>query len=465
MKINQLMMLLLISILLSSCSDKPETSEKSETTEPKILASLNQLHDAIKTLAKQPVQQSSQVSSAHHVPEELIIQAEQLLEKGQLTTANLYFSHALAQNPGHWPWIQRYQHNLLTYVHELSKQGQFKQALTLLDDIKAFLHTQVLYVNTRDLDKLEQNLAEIAQLQQQLQAQQRQNINQHFEQLLGDKQALLATPTTSINSQELEVLHEQLVHFQLNNSLEPAQQQKITALEDNINVISLIQQIQQFIEQALTASQNHTLSLYYLSSAETLIQQLVLVAVEQEPVKKQIISLSQQLQQAQKKLLQRQAQAVWQSLKSHCEAVKLNKELKAQENIEQLLQVRQLIAQKMTQLSPIIKTVKTCLTKIEQHLENAQNMQTKFYNLWAIGKIQDFYQKNYKEVGIMGDEDKIYHNLIEHLGSIDLRYLSMPTQTAYSEVFSKFYGELDDEQKISLTTRMTLTEKKPLTDF
>ena len=46
-----------------------------------------------------------------------------------------------------------------------------------------------------------------------------------------------------------------------------------------------------------------------------------------------------------------------------------------------------------------------------------------------------------------------------------MRYLSTPAQTAYNEAFQKFYGELHDEQKIPISSKMTLMDKKPLSDF
>jgi hypothetical protein len=55
--------------------------------------------------------------------------------------------------------------------------------------------------------------------------------------------------------------------------------------------------------------------------------------------------------------------------------------------------------------------------------------------------------------------------MISYLGEIDLRLVSLPVSTAYSEAFNTYYAELGNAQKIKLTAKMVLHPKKSLTDF
>jgi hypothetical protein len=85
--------------------------------------------------------------------------------------------------------------------------------------------------------------------------------------------------------------------------------------------------------------------------------------------------------------------------------------------------------------------------------------------VWAIDRIQYLYNNYRNQLGTGTDEEVVYAAMIDLLGDIDTRYLSTPTMTAYNEVFQKFYAELNDKQKILLSSRITLITKTPLSNF
>jgi hypothetical protein len=73
---------------------------------------------------------------------------------------------AISQDPGNWSMLQRYHQSLLSYCQQLSDQGHFNTALTLLADVETFLRTQAIHLQTADLTHLEQALMDLAKLRQ-----------------------------------------------------------------------------------------------------------------------------------------------------------------------------------------------------------------------------------------------------------------------------------------------------------
>jgi hypothetical protein len=147
--------------------------------------------------------------------------------------------------------------------------------------------------------------------------------------------------------------------------------------------------------------------------------------------------------------------------------IQIGEDSKAEEAIEQLTQFRQLLAEKASKLSSVefIEKAQARMEEVNNQIANWQAMQTRKYEQWAINQVTTFYDSYQDELGAGTDEDRVYSGIIIFLGYIDIRYLSTPAQTAYNEAFQKFYAELRDDQKIPLSSKMTLMDKMPLSDF
>jgi hypothetical protein len=251
---------------------------------------------------------------------------------------------------------------------------------------------------------------------------------------------------------------------QLENAIATLEQQLATAQAAN-TISTLAQRATQFIENA--KNEQSDLVLYYLTSAESIIRQLVLVAPNMEMAKTQIVTLSEQLEQAKQEIAKRQSETVWHEIEQAFVQIQIGEDSKAEEAIEQLTQFRQLLAEKASKLSSVefIEKAQARMEEVNNQIANWQAMQTRKYEQWAINQVTTFYDSYQDELGAGTDEDRVYSGIIIFLGYIDIRYLSTPAQTAYNEAFQKFYAELRDDQKIPLSSKMTLMDKMPLSDF
>lgn len=417
--------------------------------------------------------------------------AEALLKQGAVAKAGLYFSNVIAQDPGNWSVIQRYHQSLLNYCQQLTDQGQFDTALTLLADVEIFLRTQAIHLKTADLTHLEQVLMDLAKLRQSITdtqlAKTRQETEQRLTPLLAKTEEILANPITTGDTQALTVLQETLAGLQavdttgLNDSQVTTVQEKTALLEKQLtametaatqgasaaNIKVLVQRTQQFIDQAIQEPSQSEFVLYYLTSAETMIRQLVLAAPDPTTVKQPVAELTKRLEEAKETIAKAQSQAIWAEIEQAYSQIKIDEKTKAQDDLNQLLPFRQLLGEKASKLSSMefLEKARTMMETVNKAIEEAQKVQLRLYNQWAIGQIHDFYQRYKSELGMGTDVNRVYQGILVYLGDIDTRYLSTPAQTAYNEAFGMFYAELDSEQKIPLSAEMTLKEKKPLTDF
>jgi hypothetical protein len=428
--------------------------------------------------------------------DQAFVKAEALLKQGDLANAGLYFSNGISQEPGNWDNINRYQQSVLDYCRQRIDEGNYETALNVLGDMNTFMRTQALYIPVQDMEKLQQALTEIAQLKQSIVDQMTQasqtETAQFINTLLTQSEQLLAQNPSVDNPDDLtshvEALKDNLFALQSldvqvveqNDSSKIAQQ--ITQLENTIltleqqlstakathTVSTLVRQATQFIDNAKNEPAQSDFILYYLTSAESIIRQLVLVAPKMEMAKTQVATLSKQLEQAKQEIAKRQSETVWHEIEQAFEPIKtFDKKIKAQEAIEQLSQFRQLLAEKASQLSSaeLLEKAQTRMKELNTQIADWQAKQIRQYEQWAIRKITNFYNGYQDELGAGTDEDRVYSGIIKSLGNIDIRYLSSPAQTAYNEAFQKFYAELNDDQKIPLSSKMALMKKKSLSDF
>ncbi|MFK5971294.1 MAG: hypothetical protein QM487_14410 [Candidatus Marithrix sp.] len=410
--------------------------------------------------------------------EEAFVKAEALLEKGELTTAGLYFNNGLSQEPGNWEKIHRYQQNIIKYCQRLIANDEYEIVLNLLDDMDTFMRSQALHILVSDIDKLQLVLVDIAKL----------------------KQSVVKKVNFASSS------------------------------EKNTTITALVKQTEQFINKAKLEPIQSNFIMYYLTSADSIISQLVLSAPK--ITKPQIAKLVKQLEQAKQEISNRQSKIVWNDIhKAYAELeinkvgrikndivqltktkqilikqrkslitkgklseklqkmladeiligieqikidlkkmnlkVKNNGFIKAKNAIKELITFRQLLVGNMNKISSVefLEKIQILAKEVNNAIIKWQQIQSRRYEKWAINRITIFYDSYKQELGINSDEDKIYKGIVALLGNIDIRYLSSPAQTAYNEAFQKFYVELRDNQKIPLSAEMTLMNKKLLSDF
>jgi hypothetical protein len=469
-------------------------SYKHLQTVANLTTSIDGLREDLRALEKELAKQTGiklPVNRQDTASQEGLAQAEVRLQQGSLAMAGLYFSNAISQDPGNWSVLQRYQQSLLNYCQQLTDQGHFDTALTLLADVETFLRTQAIHLKTADLTHLEQALIDLAKLRQTITdtqvAKARQETEQRLVPLLAKTEDMLGTPVSAGDTQKLTMLQETLTGLQsvdttgLNESQVTQVQDKIALLEKQqtvlesvatqeasaANIKTLVQRTQQFIDQAKQEPSQSEFVLYYLTAAETMIRQLVLAAPEMAAVKQQVAELTKRLEEAKETITKTQSQAVWAEIEQAYTQIKIDEKTRAQDDLNQLLPFRQLLGEKAGKLSSLefLEKARAMMEKVNTTIENAQKRQLRLYEQWAIKRIQDFYQSYKNELGMGTDVNRVYQGILAYLDDLDTRYLSTPAQTAYNEAFGMFYAELNNEQKIPLSAEMTLKKKKPLTDF
>jgi len=429
--------------------------------------------------------------------EQAFVKGEALLKQGNMTHAGLYFSNGMSQEPGNWEKIRRYQQTVLDYCQQLIDNGNYQTALNVLDEMEVFIRSQALYVPVQDIDKLQQALIGIAQTKQtvteKMIAANHSETAQLIKELLDQSDELLAYQPPngqpelitqhqeslrnllfSWQSVDFSVLTEKDREYseisdkmtQLENAITTIDQQQATA-QATKTVVALVHRAEQFLEKAAAESAQSNLTLYYLSSVDSIIRQLVLLVPEVETAITQLSTLSMQLEQTKETIAKRQSQLVWDEIEQTVEQSKIPENSTAQEAIEQFTKLRQFISEKFAQLSSVefVEKAQALSEKVNSQLTDWQHQQLHQYERWAIARLNEFYNEYQNELGMRSDEDKIYAGLINYLGNIDNRYLSSPAQRAYNEVFQKFYVELRDDQKIPLSSQMSLMNKKPLSNF
>ena len=342
--------------------------------------------------------------------DQAFVKAEALLKQGDLANAGLYFSNGISQEPGNWAKINRYQQSVLGYCRQRIDNGDYEMALNVLGDMNTFMRTQALYVPVQDIEKLQQALTDIAQLKQSIvdkitQITQTETA-QLVKTLLSQSDELLAHNPSASNSDEItshvEALKDNLFALQSLDANVVKQNDfskiapQITQLENTIatferqlatiqaaNTLStLAQQATQFIENAKNEPAQSDFVLYYLTSAESIIRQLVLVAPKMKMAKTQIATLSKQLEQAKQEIAKQQSETVWHEIEQAFEPIKkFETGIKAQEAIEQLLQFRQLLAEKANKLSSVevLEKAQAWMGRVNTNIANCQAKQTRQY--------------------------------------------------------------------------------------
>ncbi|MEK8017898.1 MAG: hypothetical protein VSS75_013580 [Candidatus Parabeggiatoa sp.] len=472
------------------------TSESHQNSEAinKVAVLINTFQNRFQHLEQELAQKMGIAVSANNQQPDLendqaLLKAEALLKQGDLARAGLYFSHSLSQNPGQWEKIQRYQQRVINYCRQRRDNGEYEIALNVLTEMETFLRNQTLYIEVHNIEKLAQILTEIAEFRQVttsamaakklLETRQLmktllvddlgtpsttepQQITQHINSLKIKLTALQSLDTSLINKNRLAQINQKIALFE--NSIATFETELATA-QSTTTVSTLVQRAEKFIEKAKNEPTQSELILYYLTSAESIIRQIVLLAPETTPF--EMMRLSQNLEQAKQEIAQRQSQVVFNKIKQAFNQLQLAPDTHAQVAIDKLITFKAGLTQQASQLSAMrfIEQAQTMMETVNHKIIDWQEKQRQRYEQWAVKSILDFYSTHKNELGVGTDEQRIYAGIIEHMGNIDTRYLSTSASTAYHEAFNLFYAELNHHLKIPLSSEMTFTQKKQLSDF
>lgn len=420
--------------------------------------------------------------------EVILKKAEEALKQGQLVNAGMYYSNAVHTAQGSWAVLERYQRSMLSYCTHMSTQNQAETALHILSEVEGFLRAQAIYLPGTELEPLQAALLEVEQARQSI-AQQRdrqavENAQQMASKLMDEAHALLKHNPKEVMQRLKTTLDAFLA---LDTSRLPAQQMEslqntLQELEQTVSdrelggkaavsaITALEQRIEQMIDQASREPARSDFVLYYLTSAEALIQQMAIMSPDAMDIKQRMSQFSIRLDQTKAAIATQRSETVWGNMDQEItkfQTADFTKS-KLQEGIDQGNTLRELILSRMTKLSApqSLEHAQEALKGLNDRILALQKQQAEAYERWAIQTVQKFYGDAQQALGTLSnDKEAITNSILTSLGDIDMRYLSLPVSAAYTEAFTFFYGKLKDEQKLKLSAQMALRKKKPLSDF
>lgn len=425
----------------------------------------------------------------------LLTRAKEALSKNELQTSGLYFGSALKQAQGDLTVLSQYYQSMQDYAMRLGKTDT-ENAIRLLSEMDGFLRTQAVYLSKpQDLESLQKTFTELTKHKQELTTVLANRTTQQKQQLLTASDALLANKPDTISVSDLEKVLAGL--RDLNIELLSAEdktsvQKKVAALEQlnaameteaskkrtSMAMNELLGRASAFIEKALKEPAKSNFTLYYINAADALLKQTVLVESEinDDAKKAEVVKLSERLEQAKLDISEKQSKLVWDKVEEQADKFeafnekykKTPKQFKEQNGIDELNKLYVVLTENMGQLTSetYLRKAKDMLQKVNKVSVQWQESQRKAYDTYTMQQITTFYQSANARLSITGDDkDGLFYDMLAYLAPIDTRLLSFSVSTAYQEVFGKFYAKFSDNQKIQISSRVLLEDKKKLSDF
>jgi len=349
-----------------------------------------------------------------------------LLSQNKTQKAALYFSNAISHAPDKWEILEKYINSIIDWSNQQKKLASLKQAETILSESYQFTANRAGNITADDLPKLvdalfliqkkQTNLAKKIKLYENEKAGiELKNIGDKYITVIEEFSAKKEKTIKDLEDTLLLIMEmfEQVSHL---INYHPSYLELLNNLDININKLKASLSVAYSLEEGekileiLENDINHKYTDIYLIAIQNILQKVILQKLDSIPwYQKKIDEYN-------------------------------NRVLGFVQNLKGRLQNKQLSHKNIN------------------HLTNK-------YEEWAVNRIKKFWNDYKNELGLGTNEEKIHDELINRLGNIDVRYLSTPGMTLYNEVFSKFYAELEDEQKISVSSKMALRSKRLLSDF
>lgn len=449
-----------------------------------IAHSLSEQEKSLSSLVTKMTEEHGNKASAQRA----FAKAMELCSAGDIARAGLYFSNAVAKAPENWEYIDNYTKAILAWCEKTEESGNKEQALTVLADLESFLRAQVLNIDIQDLQNLEKALGKIASTRDRIFASREEDVTEvaqnEAKEAISKGRELMSRSIPK--NQEaltyyLSELRETFANLQTGSAeklntetseLLASLDKRIAASELASEVIGLTQQAKDFLRRAKDEEDQPDIQVNYLSSAEAIVRQLTpLKAQLESPMATDIDSMVTELDRVTETVSRQRSEAIWDEISEAKRKIEglymIRKQIKCSKAIEQLTEFAKFCSQKIARIQhpEVVNKASALLDSTNQAISDWRTNQLQRYEAWSVGEARDLYESLKDELGAGTDEKKVYYQLQTRLGRVDTRYLSTPGARCYNEVFDLFYKELSDEQKIELTSKMALMEKKPLEAF
>lgn len=414
--------------------------------------------------------------------------AENLFAISKIKEASFYYSVACFFDKENPKYLNSYIKRMLEWVDRNIKNSKEEVAFNLLLDIEQFLYSNLSLINPDNLDNIFSQLKEIEVMRKNLDKHinalsYNENLNS-FNYVKDETLKLLSIPIPDgldkiMNYHtKLQTLYNQLMKFYTQNQSEetfiilknlsvrisevaPREEAERILLKGN-KVLEIVNKEQKYdyiyIEEAVLINQRlHILS--FTASSD---------------LRRRINIYNKSIEELLSKSSQISGSKIIKKLENKFNAIKaplVKNETNAEKALSSLYNIQNEVIASSSSITDAtnLKLIKKIISDIEKEIMSWKDIQQSRYEKWAINTIVKFNNVYKDELGLLGSgrdtKKRIYIGLVDYLCAIDLRYLSVPSLRAYTEVFDFYYKELDRDQRLDLSKEFISCDKKLLSEF
>lgn len=459
-------------------------SELKEETKRSISILSKEINDNIAHLLRPPAKHLKEEKGASPNNEDgkaAFERAKTLWLKGDIVTAELYFSYAISKDPDNWGYIDVYTQAILGWCKETKGDADKKTALLVLNNLEDFLRNQVHNLKLGDLIKLEKLLGSVMgtrdKLEIELEKEETDRVLAKAKDLLSQRSPDNIPSLKQFHSTLGEV-HAFLKEGDLRKSEKDASdifsslEKRMTNIEVTRHALDLIRQVEDSLKLAEKGANPTPIHSSYVATAVTVLNQLMAYESQlEQPTAGKVRKLISRLDRVTKNLSRKRNDAILKELleekKKYNEFFTINPDKTCAEAIDKLTNIARLCEYRLAEITEqeFYNHVYDILNATNRAISQWKTQQLYRYEKWVVEKIKKFYETGMKKESGVKEEDDIYSKFIATFGDIDTRYLSFAAARTYTEIFDLFYKDLTDKQKIGLTAKIALIDKKKLNSF
>lgn len=407
--------------------------------------------------------------------------ARSLWSKGDIHGAEIYFSYAIAKDPNNPNYLEGYSKTAIDWCRQRKTTEDKQTAIFLLENLGEFLRSHSSDLDIKHLNRIQKLLKILRNEKEELLAGLKQG---RYQNSINKSETLLSRPMprdlNGLENYYIEVSEalENISNISLQapdsktESISLLLDKKINEIESIRDAFILIEQAKDLLKVNITGLKvNSAQSAYLMRAIDTVDRLISFKSIDIKLIVKEIDDLVPRLDNQIQTLNKRMGKKILHELTRSKEKIEglysISPEQKCNDAIATLTDFLRVCEYRISEINDrgIFNKAQGIIDTTNNAIAQWRGQQILYYEKWVMGKVKEFYQSQKDNNGIGGDKDELYNRFISVYGDIDTRYLSMAGARAYNEVFEFFYKELNKDQKIELTAKIAVGEKKRLGDF
>ena len=411
--------------------------------------------------------------------------AQNLADLGNIKEAGFYYAIACICDPDEGLYLHAYVNAVINWADRKIKIGQPDLALRVLMDMERFLYTNTSIIFPDNAENAFNLLKKI-----ELKSKEAEKATIHktynadldnIKEILADSKALLSIniPDGLDNivsyQTKLQEMSGRLIKCY---SVEPNEELflMMKSISSRINEASMREESERILAKGenliILASKEENNSKIYIDEAVLINQRLgILYYTASNDLKRRIDAFNKSLEKIISANTRNYNNSLAYNLRNRYENIiqSLKKDKSnAEKSLMILYQIHSDVIAESAKVTDeeSLKEINLLIVDINKSIDEWRNIQTLYYEKWAIKTVIKFNDLYKNEMGMLGSgrdtKNRIYLGMIDYL---DLRYLNISALRAYTEVFDFFYKELDRDQRLELSAEFVTCDKKGLSDF